>query len=262
MVRTSDRTIDRTSANGEQMAQHAGSASIRRKATERAKMLVRSQLYRRNLELSKDPLPARIVAATRWLGVDTVLDVGANIGQYADALRASGFGGRIVSFEPLGDAYAQLAHRAAKDPKWQAERTAVGAERGTLEIHIAANSHSSSVLPMNDTHLDAAPQSRTIGSESVSVTTIADVVAAHGIVPDRTLLKIDTQGYEKPVQLELSFVPLYDGQALYPELVERLGALGFEWYGVDAAFVDPRTGRMLQVDGLFARSALLNAKES
>ena len=276
MVRTSDRTIDRTSANGEQMAQHAGSASIRRKATERAKMLVRSQLYRRNLELSKDPLPARIVAATRWLGVDTVLDVGANIGQYADALRASGFGGRIVSFEPLGDAYAQLAHRAAKDPKWQAERTAVGAERGTLEIHIAANSHSSSVLPMNDTHLGAAPQSRTIGSESVPVTTIADVVAANGVVPDRTLLKIDTQGYEKPVldgagellaqfalvQLELSFVPLYDGQALYPELVERLGALGFEWYGVDAAFVDPRTGRMLQVDGLFARSALLNAKES
>jgi hypothetical protein len=59
------------------------------------------------------------------------------------------------------------------------------------------------------------------------------------------------------IQLELSFVPLYDGQALYPELVARLAGLGFEWYGVDAAFVDPRTGRMLQVDGLFARSDLL-----
>lgn len=264
--------------------QHAGSASsghnsighdsIRHKATERAKMLVRSQLNRRNLELSKDPLPMRIVSAAKWLGVDTVLDVGANIGQYAAALRSTGFAGRIISFEPLGDAYAQLAHRAAKDPKWTVAHTAVGAEPGTLEIHIAANSHSSSVLPMNDAHLDAAPHSRTVGSESVPVTTIADVVAAHEIVPDRTLLKIDTQGYEKPVldgagellaqfalvQLELSFVPLYDGQALYPELVERLGALGFEWYGVDAAFVDPRTGRMLQVDGLFARSALLNSR--
>jgi FkbM family methyltransferase len=253
------------------MTQDAGRASIRRKAGERAKMLVRSQLYRRNLELSKDPLPVRIVSAMRWLGVDTVLDVGANIGQYADALRSSGFDGRIVSFEPLGDAYEQLARRAAKDPRWTAARTAVGSEQGSLEIHIAANSHSSSVLPMNDTHLDAAPHSRTVGSESVPVTTIADVVAAHDVVPEKTLLKVDTQGYEKPVldgagellarfamiQLELSFVPLYDGQALYPELVERLTVLGFEWYGVDAAFVDPRTGRMLQVDGLFARSSLM-----
>lgn len=253
------------------MAAHAGSSSIRRKAGERAKMLVRSQLYRRNLELSKDPLPVRIVSAMSWLGVDTVLDVGANIGQYADALRSSGFDGRIVSFEPLGDAYRQLAQRAAKDPRWTAVHTAVGAERGTLEIHIAANSHSSSVLAMNDTHLDAAPHSRTVGSESVPVTTVADVAAEHAIVPERTLLKIDTQGYEKPVldgaggllaqfalvQLELSFVPLYDGQALYPELVTRLNGLGFEWYGVDSAFVDPRTGRMLQVDGLFARSDLL-----
>jgi FkbM family methyltransferase len=253
------------------MTQDGARTSLRRKAGERAKMLVRSQLYRRNLELSKDPLPVRIVSAMRWLGVDTVLDVGANIGQYADALRSSGFDGRIVSFEPLGDAYAQLAHRAGKDPRWTAAHTAIGAEPGTLEIHIAANSHSSSVLPMNDAHLDAAPHSRTVGTESVPVTTIADVIATHDIVPERTLLKIDTQGYEKPVldgagellgqfamlQLELSFVPLYDGQALYPELVERLTSLGFEWYGVDAAFVDPRTGRMLQVDGLFARSSLL-----
>ncbi|HLY34385.1 MAG TPA: FkbM family methyltransferase [Jatrophihabitantaceae bacterium] len=240
--------------------------------TDRAKMLVRSQLYRRNLELSKDPLPRRIVAALSWLGADTVLDVGANVGQYADALRSSGYRGRIISFEPLAEAYARLAHHAAKDPGWTAVHSAVGAEPGTLEIHIAANSHSSSALPMNRTHLDAAPHSRTIGIESAPVTTIADVVATYGVAPERTLLKVDTQGYEAPVldgagellrefaliQLELSFVSLYDGQALYPELVARLAGLGFEWYGVDAAFVDPRTGRMLQVDGLFARSSLLD----
>jgi FkbM family methyltransferase len=257
------------------MGQQGSTSSMRRQAAERAKMLIRSQLYRRNLELSKDPLPVRIVSAMRWLGVDTVLDVGANIGQYGNALRSSGFTGRIVSFEPLGDAYAQLAQRAAKDPAWTAERTAVGAEPGTLEIHVAANSHSSSLLPMNDTHVSAAPQSRIVGSESVPVTTIADVAARLAVLPERTLLKVDTQGYEKPVldgagellaqfamvQLELSFVPLYDGQALYAELVTRLGELGFVWYGVDAAFVDPRTGRMLQVDGLFARSDLVDGRD-
>jgi FkbM family methyltransferase len=252
------------------MAQRGGASSIKHRLRERAKMTVRSQLYRRNLELAKDPLPARITAALRWFGADTVLDVGANIGQYADALRASGFDGQIYSFEPLAGAYRQLERRAAKDARWTAVHSAVGAQAGTLEIHVAANSHSSSALAMNSTHLDAAPQSRTVGTESAAVTTLADVVRRYGIEPERTLLKIDTQGYEAPVldgagellgrfalvQLELSFVPLYDGQALYPELVARLEGLGFEWYGVDAAFVDPRSGRMLQVDGLFARRDL------
>jgi FkbM family methyltransferase len=253
------------------MSEAAGTAAARRALSDRAKMLVRSQLYRRNLELSKDPLPRRIVAALTWLGADTVLDVGANAGQYGDALRSSGYRGRIISFEPLREAYDRLARHAAKDEGWTAVHSAVGAEPGTIEIHVAANSRSSSALPMNDTHLDAAPQSRTVGSERAPVTTIAQAVAEYAVSPERTLLKVDTQGYEAPVldgagellrefamiQLELSFVPLYDGQALYPELVTRLAGLGFEWYGVDAAFVDPRTGRMLQVDGLFARSALL-----
>ena len=248
-----------------------GAAAFKVRLADRVKILVRSQLYRRNLDLAKDPLPRRIAAALRALDVDTVLDVGANVGQYASALRTSGFPGRIVSFEPLSDAYAQLARRAARDERWTAVRSAVGAEPGSLEIHIAANSHSSSLLTMNSTHLDAAPHSRTVGSETVEVTTIADAVQRYAVTPERTLLKIDTQGYEAPVldgagdllgrfalvQLELSFVPLYDGQALYPELVARLAGLGFEWYGVDSAFVDPRTGRMLQVDGLFARRDLL-----
>ncbi|MDT4939646.1 MAG: hypothetical protein QOG80_3317 [Pseudonocardiales bacterium] len=260
-----------TIRDGERMAQQGGVSAAARKVREHAVLAVRSQLYRRNLDLVKDPLPVRIAAALSWLELDAVLDVGANIGQYADALRSSGYHGRIISFEPLGEAHAQLARRAAKDQQWTAVHSAVGAEPGTIEIHVAANSHSSSVLPMNSTHLDAAPASHIVGSESAPVTTIADVVTKYAVQPAKTLLKVDTQGYEAAVldgagdllgefalvQLELSFVPLYDGQALYPELVARLAALGFEWYGVDAAFVDPRTGRMLQVDGLFARGALL-----
>jgi len=138
------------------MGERAG-ASARRAVSDRAKMLVRSQLYRRNLDLTKDPLPRRIVAAMSWLGIDAVLDVGANVGQYGEALRSSGYRGRIISFEPLGEAYGRLARHAAKDANWLAVHSAVGAEPGTLEIHVAANSHSSSALAMNSTHLEAAP---------------------------------------------------------------------------------------------------------
>jgi len=240
---------------------------------EYAKLGLRGVLHRRNLDLVRDPYPARVARALHALGADTVLDVGANIGQYASALRASGYTGRIVSFEPLPDAYAVLARRSASDPAWTSVHTAVGAEAGTLDIHVAANSYSSSILPMTHAHLDAAPGSQTIATVAVPVTTVREAVAAQAVQPGRTLLKIDTQGYESRVldgagelvaqfalvQLELSFVALYDGQDLAEPLLARLAAAGFDIYALDAGFADPHTGRMLQCDGLFARRDLLEA---
>src|SRR6185437_13227556 len=124
---------------------------------ESAKMTLRSGLHRRNLDLVRNPFPVRVATALRWLGIDTVLDVGANVGQYGSALRSSGFDGRIVSCEPLPDAHAALSRRCASDPMWTALPTAVGAEPGTVSINVSANSYSSSVLPMLAAHLDAAP---------------------------------------------------------------------------------------------------------
>lgn len=241
---------------------------VRAQPREYAKLAVRSVLYRRGLDLVAAPYPGRIATALRWLDADTVLDVGANIGQFGSALRASGYRSRLVSCEPLSDAYAQLARRSARDPHWLALNTAVGAEPGRLDINVAANSFSSSLLPMTNAHSDAAPGSEYVRTESVDVTTVAELVRAHGIDPARTLLKIDTQGYEAAVlagagelvgafaaiTLELSFVPLYAGQQLFDELVARLRAAGYELFGLDAGFSDPRSGRMLQCDGLFVRA--------
>jgi FkbM family methyltransferase len=204
------------------------------------------------------------------LGLDTVLDVGANIGQYASALRASGYRGKIVSCEPLSDAFEHLERRSAGDADWTAFRTAVGAEPGTLEINVSANSYSSSLLPMTNAHCDAAPGSEFVRSEHVPVTTVADLVRERGIDPSRTLLKVDTQGYEPQVldgagdlvgrfaaiALELSFVPLYEGQQLFDELVDRVRGAGYSLHGLEAGFSDPRTGQMLQCDGLFVRPQL------
>jgi FkbM family methyltransferase len=238
---------------------------------EYAKLALRSALHKRNLDLVRDPYPRRVATALGWLGIDTVLDIGANIGQYGSALRAGGFTGRIISCEPLPDAFAHLARRSGSDERWTALNTAAGDAPGTLEINVSANSYSSSLLPMTAAHLDAAPGSQFIGTEKAMVTTVADIVAEQRVDPARTLLKVDTQGYEGPVldgagavldrlaavQLELSFVPLYDGQQLYDELVGRLGAAGFQLYALDPGFGDPRTGRMLQCDGLFVRAELL-----
>lgn len=245
------------------------SGSVR--AKEYAKVALRSALHHRNLDLVSNPYPNRVAATLGFLGADTVFDIGANIGQYGSALRSAGFSGRIVSCEPLPDAFGHLARRSRSDDRWTALQTAVGAEPGRLNINVSANSYSSSILPMTNAHSDAAPGSHYIGTAHVAVTTVADLVGAYRVEPARTLLKVDTQGYEGPVldgagdllasfaaiQLELSFVPLYTGQQLYPELVDRLAGLGFATYGLDAGFADPDSGRMLQCDGLFVRSDLL-----
>lgn len=244
---------------------------VRERPREYAKLALRRLLYRRRLDLVADPYPVRVAATLGHVGATTVLDVGANIGQYASALRASGYRGAIVSCEPLSDAFAHLQRRAAPDPDWTVRRTAVGSEVGAADINVSANSFSSSLLEMTDAHTGAAPGSETVAAENVPLTTVAELAGELGLDPDKTLLKIDTQGYEAQVldgagplvgklaaiSVELSFVPLYAGQQLFDELVTRLRAAGYVLYAIEGGFGDRRTGRMLQCDGLFVRADLV-----
>jgi len=229
---------------------------------------LRNALHKRNLDIVRNPYWVTLVRTLGWRGVDTILDVGANIGQYGSGIQASGFHGRIISCEPLPDAYAQLEHRAARSPLWTALRTAVGAENGTVEVNVSANSYSSSVLQLTNACLEAAPKSRVVSTVQAPLTTVQDLVATQDITPRRALLKVDTQGYEAAVldgagdelkefaavQLELSLVALYEGQALFYELDERLRKTGFELFSVESGFCDPTSGRMLQCDGLYIRA--------
>lgn len=200
--------------------------------------------------------------------VDGVFDVGANDGGYAGELRAAGFAGAILSFEPLAAAHASLARRAKDDPHWHVmPRCALGAQPGEASMHVAGNSVSSSLLPMLDAHRRAAPDSAEVGTEQVDVCRLDDMAWPAGVDARRWLLKVDTQGHELPVlqgatrtldrcvgvQLELSLLPLYEGQALYLELIAWLEARGFDLWDVLPGFVDPAQGRMLQMDGLFFR---------
>jgi FkbM family methyltransferase len=210
----------------------------------------------------------RLSAMLTTHGVDLVLDVGANIGQYAQALREAGYQGRLVSFEPLSTAHAQLLGASQSDPRWEiAPQAAIGDHDGEIVINIAGNSVSSSPLNMLDGHIQAAPGSISVGQEQVRLLRLDSL--AHKYLKPATVpfLKIDTQGYEDRVldgatellgriaglQLEVSFIPLYDGQQLYNALTERLRALGFSIWAIWPGFYDGRSGRMLQADVTFFR---------
>lgn len=200
--------------------------------------------------------------------VDLVLDVGANIGLYASELREAGYTGKIVSFEPLSGAYAALVNASRDDPSWTvANRMAIGNFDGEIEVNIAGNSTSSSVLGMLDSHTSAAPSSVYVGSELVPIRKLDTLEKDYMENANSIFLKIDVQGFEKQVlegasalfprikglQLELSLVPLYEGQALYKEIIEQMALLGFEIYAIYPGFSDMKTGRMLQMDGVFFR---------
>ncbi|AZP80873.1 FkbM family methyltransferase [Mycobacterium avium] len=202
-------------------------------------------------------------------GVNVVIDVGANSGQFGSALRRAGFKSRIVSFEPLSGPFAQLARKSASDPLWECHQYALGDADETITINVAGNAGaSSSVLPMLKSHQDAFPPANYIGTEDVAIHRL-DSVASEFLNPtDVTFLKIDVQGFEKQViagskstlnescvgmQLELSFIPLYEGDMLIHEALELVYSLGFRLTGLLPGFTDPRNGRMLQADGIFFR---------
>lgn len=218
-----------------------------------------------------NPLQSRQARMCRLLQthrIDTVLDVGGNDGGYARELREGGYRGSIISFEPLEAAHRSLMHVASSDPFWYvAPRMALGAAEGEAEINVAGNSTSSSILPMHDLHATVAPQSRYIGVERVPVRRLGTIKHPAIVNGQQLFLKVDTQGYELPVllgvgelwpkvqgvQLELSLVPLYEGQALYRDLIDWLGRKGFTLWNVIPGFTDPASGRMLQMDGMFFR---------
>lgn len=211
---------------------------------------------------------ARLAALLRSNRVDLVLDVGANTGQYARSLRALGYRGRIVSFEPLARAHAELVRAAAADALWTvAPRMALGPTRGELVLNVSENLVSSSPRAVAAITLEAAPAAREVGRETVPLERIDAAAGAYLEAGARTLLKLDVQGYEDAVldgagrlldrlagiQLELSLVALYEGQPLAWSLHERLAGLGFEPFAFLPGFSDPRSGRMLQMDGVYFR---------
>jgi FkbM family methyltransferase len=201
--------------------------------------------------------------------IDLILDVGANIGQFAREIRAFGYAGRIVSFEPLADAHRSLAEAASNDGAWQVHpRCAIGDRDGEIAINVSANSVSSSLLPMTDAHVGAAGASAYVGRETVPLKRLDGAAGSYLESAVHPFLKIDTQGFEwqvldgaalslprlRGVLCELSLVELYEGQRLWREVVERLENAGFTLWNLQPGFADPRDGRTLQIDAVFFRA--------
>lgn len=240
------------------------------------KSKIRKVLRKFNLELGRYPSPnsagSQLAKALEMAGINEVFDIGANEGQFAREIREYGYTGKIVSFEPLSSARMKLLALASVDSNWQVhDQTAIGDQNGEIEIYIAGNSVSSSVLPMLESHSSAAIGSAYIDSERVPIAKLDSVAKQYITSESNLFIKIDTQGFEwrvldgaretlqqaRGVLCELSLVPLYDGQRLWRDIVYRLEAEGFMLWVLQNGFTHPRTGQSLQLDGIFLRQDFL-----
>jgi len=199
--------------------------------------------------------------------ISLILDVGANAGQTAQKFLKLGFRGRILSFEPIPSAFKELKKRCSKFKNWTAIEAAIGSEIGEVDVFVAGNIESSSVLKMLDTHKKAAPNSVGTQVQKVKLQTLNSYYNSSIKPTDQIFLKLDVQGYEpqvlqgaenilhlvKVLQIELSLIPLYDSAPDYKKVIQILEEKGFQLFSLWPGFADPITGQLYQMDGIFIR---------
>ena len=208
----------------------------------------------------------------RHYDIETIFDIGANTGQYAALNRIMGYNGKIISFEPLNDAFQKLKTHSTKDKNWLVNNYALGDKEDKGIINIAKNSYSSSVLDIGHIHLDSAPNSKYIGQQEIHIKRFDSVFRSFGDIGENIMVKIDTQGFEKNVlegaegiinkikiiQLEMSIFELYEDEILYQEMIRILDEKGFKLISLENGFSNPKTGELLQVDGIFMNTSITN----
>jgi len=204
-------------------------------------------------------------AVLRSLKIDRLIDVGGNRGQFSLMTRLEHPGLPIHAFEPLPGEAAVYREVFSGDPAVMLHEMALGEVAGTAELHLSRRADSSSLLPIGEMQSKLFPSTDEIGTLKVRVATLDDLADVWG--PARNaLLKLDVQGFELSVlkgarralrncayvYAECSEVPLYTGQALFPEVADFLAGEGFK--PVRRANDQFADGRLVQADHLFARA--------
>lgn len=223
-------------------------------------------LWRRSLFSWRVLAGAEHVQALRQMqGCRTVIDVGANRGQFSLAVRYCWRDAKIFAFEPLQAPAKRFLKLFASDQSVRLYTNAVGPVERTATMHRAARDDSSSLLPITTRQSRVFPGTAEVGLERVQVGRLARYVKGSEI-DTPALLKLDVQGFELEalrgcadllgrfswVYCELSFIELYEGQALADEVVCWLQQRDLMLVGIYNVTYDV-DGHCIQADFLFER---------
>jgi FkbM family methyltransferase len=188
---------------------------------------------------------AKIREVIKTYSVDTIIDVGANEGQFARRMREMGFRGHIHSFEPVSNSYEILKANARGDECWFCHNVALGRTAGTASINVSEKSYFSSFLQPNQFGCEQFGDIKIERTEKINVTTVDQFLRASNITSKNIFLKMDTQGWDLEVFAgakgsidkiigivsELSFVSIYEKMKDYKEALGEYEECGFHVSG-------------------------------
>jgi len=206
----------------------------------------------------------QLIRAINYNDIDLIIDVGANDGQFGFELIRSGYKGKIISIEPLKEAYRVLKNNSRNYPSWTIfPQMALGARNGSTFINVSQNSVSSSLLDILPAHLKAASNSKYIRKEKIKIYKLDSFINKFRKYKN-ILIKIDSQGYEsyildgakkilksdnlRGLLIEVSFVKLYMNQKDFLYFYRKLTELKFSIWGTEQVFVDRKQGRAFQAN--------------
>lgn len=204
-----------------------------------------------------------------WLknsNIQTVLDIGANVGHFATRINSILPWATIYSFEPLRSSYEQLVFACDEIASFSAFPFALGDEDGETTIYHNAFSPSSSMLRLSEQLRKNFPFAQNVERQTVEVRRLDDVVSGLDL-RNNLLIKIDVQGFEdrvirgglstirqaKILIVETSFERLYDDQPIFDDIYTSLRRMGFSYNGAFEQLSSPLDGRALQQDSIFVR---------
>ncbi len=197
----------------------------------------------------------------------TVVDIGANKGQFALAVRQWAPRARLIAFEPLAGPANIFRRVFAGDKRVALHQAAIGPAPARQLMHVSAREDSSSLLPIAAAQVAMFPGTQEKTTVEVRVATLDEWLTAADLAAP-ALLKLDVQGYEldaligcEPllpnfdwVYCECSYVEFYTGQKLAGDVADWLAAKGFQPAGTFNRSYD-RAGNTVQADFLFRRAA-------
>lgn len=203
----------------------------------------------------------------KGMNIRTVLDIGANTGQFASQFHQLLPDATLYSFEPLEDCYNELLKKMGHVPNFRAFNFALGDKNGQAEIFRNDYTPSSSLLPMEDLHKQAFPYTKHATVQRINVKRLDDILGELDIV-ENVLVKLDVQGTEDKIIIggeqllsrtsimvvEMSFKPLYRGQPLFDNIYEMLKQRGFVYAGSEHTIRNPNDGSILQCDSVFCKA--------
>tara|TARA_Y100001958_G_C21144615_1_gene482347 strand:+ start:20 stop:790 length:771 start_codon:yes stop_codon:yes gene_type:complete len=208
----------------------------------------------------------------KWLlqsNINTIIDIGANIGEFTIIFSGLFPGAEIYAFEPLPACYNQLKANTKGIPTISTFNIGLGSKKSKQNIHKSSWHPASSFREMSTIHKKNYPHSSEYEEIEVTIDTLDNILQSESLNKN-ILIKMDVQGFEdevikggvtifkhaKVIIVEVSFIELYKEEPLFHGIYLLLTSMGFEYKGSLKQSTDKSDDSFLQADCIFINNSI------